>query len=331
MRDIYQELEPIRAIYVAGYYDEVLSGLEIFWNSILDSKEDILNSYMIVSYGVTVALKLGNLDEAWKWSQRGLAYSGNVNPAGESEFLNGEVAFARGDLATAAQYFEAARKMSGWRLFKGENPAYRKLVEQAADSCVPRSDGGDPDTADPVVSEAIRMAVWSGFCSSEDVEELIVELLAEGGDEKLVRKAAKREFDAKLAAEKTWPEQTDCDLLERAFAALEKRGILCLQNAGYTMEDGHQEAFAVMSDTQDDSFMGYSFFHGQDLERAIKGEGLMLAFDHVAGEVPEKVEVGRILKEELERVGFEVAWNGTPDERICIPKIQWHRRYRVSP
>lgn len=330
MKDFYPETAPVTALFVDGRYNDALNELERLWDAIPDPKTEILNSYLAVSFGAKIALKLGSLDEARKWSQRGLAFSGCVNQAGESEFLAGEVAFARGDMVTAAAYFEAASRFSGWRLFKGENPAYRRLVEKGAGSHTVECDGSGGGENDPAVNDAIHMAVWSGYCNAVDVEELIGDLVDEGGDANLLRKAAKREFDAKLAAEKRWPEQTDCDLLERAFAAIEKRGILCLQNAGYTMEDGHQEAFEALSERRDASFTGYCFFHGQDLERAIRGEGLMLAFDHVDGEDLEMVKVGRILKEELERVGFEVSWSGAPDDRICIPGIQWLRRYRAS-
>ena len=88
-----------------------------------------LNSYFVVSYGVAVAMKGKRLDDAWIWAQRGLSDSGNFSLAGESEFLVGEVAFARSDYDTASKYFKAANKMSGWKLFQTKNPRYRRLLE----------------------------------------------------------------------------------------------------------------------------------------------------------------------------------------------------------
>ena len=70
------------------------------------------------------------------------------------------------------------------------------------------------------------------------------------------------------------------------------------------------------------------FYDGQDLERALDGGGLLVAFDHVDGDVPDKIKVGNALKEELERVGFKIDWSGTTDQRINIPTIDWKRRYR---
>jgi hypothetical protein len=36
----------------------------------------------------------------------------------------------------------------------------------------------------------------------------------------------------------TWPRVTDCDRLNSVFAALSAKGIIALQNAGYTQSDG---------------------------------------------------------------------------------------------
>lgn len=122
---------------------------------------------------------------------------------------------------------------------------------------------------------------------------------------------------------------TDCDRLDEAFQALEGRGILALQNAGYTMSDGHDDAREVLIH-EPGRYQGYCFYHGQDLERAVEGRGLMIAFGHAEGDVPDKVKVGLAVKEELERVGFATEWDGTADRRINVPGIRWERRYEGS-
>ena len=37
-------------------------------------------------------------------------------------------------------------------------------------------------------------------------------------------------------------------------------------------------------------------------------------------------EVGRIIVEELRRAGFDVAWDGTFDLRIFVPRFDWKKR-----
>jgi len=63
------------------------------------------------------------------------------------------------------------------------------------------------------------------------------------------------------------------DRIRRAFAELNKRGIVALQNAGMTMSDGWEDA----NETATSSTRGATFYHRQDLERAMHGEGLLLA------------------------------------------------------
>ena len=73
-------------------------------------------------------------------------------------------------------------------------------------------------------------------------------------------------------------------------------------------------------------FFGYCFYHGQDLERAVSGNGLMLAYDHVDGDVGDKIKVAQNIQQELEKVGFTLDWNGTTGQRINIPNFDWKHR-----
>lgn len=181
---------------------------------------------------------------------------------------------------------------------------------------------------DKYILDSIHTWVWSGFYSPEEVDGMIDDILEDDADEKMLRAAVNPEFAKKRKAESEWPETTACDRLDSAFEALDKLGILCLHNAGYTMSDGHSDAGELLADQPKGRYFGYCFYHGQDLERAVQGEGLMLAFDHVDGDVPDKVKVGKMMKEELERVGFALVWDGTTNTRINIPNFDWKRRFK---
>jgi hypothetical protein len=128
---------------------------------------------------------------------------------------------------------------------------------------------------------------------------------------------------------KTWPEITDCDRLDKAFASLEKRGILGLHDAGYTQSDGYNDFREARGRHPNKaSIVGYCFYHGQDVERAIHGGGLYLAFGPVEPNEEEKggPKIGFIVREELERAGLGVEWDGTFAKRIYVPKFVWQRR-----
>ena len=131
------------------------------------------------------------------------------------------------------------------------------------------------------ILEIIKMRVWGGFQTPEDVQQAISDLLEGGEDEQMLRSAVDKEFFKKAESEKLWSETTDVDRLNLVFETLKSKGVLCLHNAGYTMSDGHYDANERLADYPKGQFYGYCFYHGQDLERALLGEGLMLAFDHV--------------------------------------------------
>jgi hypothetical protein len=174
----------------------------------------------------------------------------------------------------------------------------------------------------------IKARVWSGFYSPEEVDSMIDDVLEEDADEDFLRAEVPVEFQKKAEAERHWPPVTDCDCLDAAFRALDAQGVLALQNAGYTQSDGHTDAFEALSCAERGRYTGYCFYHGQDLERAVAGGGLMIAFNNVDGDgdPAAKTEVGRLVKEALEQAGLKCDWAGDPEKRIEIPHFDWKRR-----
>ncbi|MEJ2610140.1 MAG: hypothetical protein P8179_08635 [Candidatus Thiodiazotropha sp.] len=180
------------------------------------------------------------------------------------------------------------------------------------------------------ILEVIKVHVWGGFESPDKIYEVISELLEEGADEGLLREFVSIEFNKKAQAEKSWPRITDFDRLDSVFKSLKNNGILCLHNAGYTMSDGHEDSNEALSVYPKGKFFGYCFYHGQDLERVISGGGLMLAYDHVNGDVPEKIKVAQTIQQELEKAEFTLDWDGTTNQRINIPEFDWKHRTSTS-
>jgi hypothetical protein len=186
----------------------------------------------------------------------------------------------------------------------------------------------------PLSPDAVReidAQVRGGFEDRERIIEIFCEEMYSPGEldaaevEEAVDEAIARHEAAKL----NWPELTDCDRLDEAFDKINRRGIIGLQNAGYTQSDGYddfREAYHNASDSA--AILGYCFYHGQDLERAVAGGGLYLAFGPVDGQLEQTKgpEVGRIIVEELHRAGFEAAWDGSFDHRIHIPRFDWKKR-----
>lgn len=176
----------------------------------------------------------------------------------------------------------------------------------------------------------IQQLVWSGFYSTEDIQHMISDNLEMGCNEALLRQSVEPEFAKKRDAEKGWPKITDCDYLATAFATLDNQGILCLDLAGNTMSDGQGIAYEIIHDLPQGHYFGYCFYHSQDLDRAMVGEGLLLGFGHIDDDASDidDIKVGSMVKSALEKVGFELDWDGTAEQRIFIPRFDWKRRQR---
>jgi hypothetical protein len=172
----------------------------------------------------------------------------------------------------------------------------------------------------------IKTHVWSGFYSEEDVYQMIEDVLDENADVELLRAAVRPEFRRKRQAEVTWPTTTDCDRLDDAFAELNGDRFIALHNTGMTMSDGHADVDQPLKARGRSGIKGYCFYHGQDLERAVNGGGLWIAFGDLDGITEQKKAVGEQIKACLERHRFDAEWSGDPERRLAIPKLDWKRR-----
>jgi hypothetical protein len=128
---------------------------------------------------------------------------------------------------------------------------------------------------------------------------------------------------------KQWPEVTDVDRLDRAFSAIARRGVIAMQDAGFTQSDGYDDFLSAYERHPNASaVVGYCFYTRQDLEGAIQGRGLYLAFgpSDPKDEATVGVEVGRVIAEEVHNAGLRVDWDGSFGRRIRIPAFDWKKR-----
>jgi hypothetical protein len=155
---------------------------------------------------------------------------------------------------------------------------------------------------------------------------MIDDILEDDADEAMLRAAVAPEFEKKAAAEASWPETTDCDRLDQAFEELNSRGVIALHNAGLTQSDGLSDVTEVLQQRGQNETIGYCFYHGQDVKRAVDGDGLMIAFGDLADDETKKVQVGLLIQAVLNKFGLTVEWNSEPGTRLNISKLDWKRR-----
>lgn len=179
---------------------------------------------------------------------------------------------------------------------------------------------------DEYILKAIKTNVWSGFYSPDEVDAMIDDILEADADEAMLRAAVAPEFAKKAAAEASWPNSTDCERLDQAFEHLNLRGVIALHNAGSEMSDGITEVAEVLHEHGKENFRGYCFYHGQDVEGAIAGGGLMIAFGALENDTAKDAQIGALVRGVLQEFGFTVEWNGDPGTRLNIPVLDWKRR-----
>jgi len=197
----------------------------------------------------------------------------------------------------------------------------------------------DDDTTDIVntIAEWIDITAQSGMVSADDLvqqtRDRIEDDLGDEVDEGLVARLEERAragIAKREANEKSWPPVTMNDRLDRAFQEMNKAGIIALQGAGYTMSEGWDEANDIASSMPQQP-RGAVFYHWQDLERAVKGEGLWIAYGAYTDDDEAQEELSLAIAREavdiLKRAEVPATWEGTIDNRIFIAPFTWQRRY----
>jgi hypothetical protein len=142
---------------------------------------------------------------------------------------------------------------------------------------------------------------------------------------------ARRQLAAQRELEESWAEPTTNDRLDVAFATLRRQGIVALQDAGYTMSDGWEDVHAARDRVP--RTWGGVFFHRQDVERAVEGGGLMLAFGAFAGgddHEPESLRLAKQTCEALAAHDIATEWNGSLRQRIRVLPFEWRKRRWTS-
>jgi hypothetical protein len=179
----------------------------------------------------------------------------------------------------------------------------------------------------------IRIQVAAGYAPLAIVVEEAVDVFSDTSlPPEAVRTAAWSLAEEAVAAhhaeQAQWPAVTDCDRLDAAFATLEATGIVARQHFSCCGTCGATQIIDEMDRIAKDGqpVRGYTFFHVQDTEHAVDGEGLYLSYgaaDHRDRQAA--VEIGHEVVAALRAQGLQPTWNGRHAHRIGLPMV-WRRR-----
>ena len=194
----------------------------------------------------------------------------------------------------------------------------------------------DQDTLD-----FIERLVRAGYLDRDEIRESVADYLADTSaiDEAQVAAAVDAAIDRLRVDASTWPATTDNDRLDRAFERLGAAGVVARQDFACCTSCAHAEIWDEVPDP--DAWRGYVWFHRQDTERAVDGDGLYLGFGgrdersrlqrlilgrSADGARADPAAIGREIVQALADEGLAVTWNGEIDRRILVDPFEWRRR-----
>jgi hypothetical protein len=186
------------------------------------------------------------------------------------------------------------------------------------------------DEPSEVLLAHIEDVVRGGYLSRWEevlafVQRLVREQLERGTRTEPYVAHARRLFDAAVLEEARWTEPTVNDAIDRAFEELNRQGIVALQNAGGTRTQNWEAARK-----RDPAARGATWFSSQEVERAVRGEGLQLFFvafvDTPDARGPASLAIAREVRETLARHGVETEWDRRVDSPLRIPPFPWRKR-----
>jgi hypothetical protein len=189
----------------------------------------------------------------------------------------------------------------------------------------------DPHDLDDL-RDFIRLQVVAGFVPIDTMVDEAVDVFTDttvplASLRAAATTVAERAVAEHLAQQTAWPERTDCDRLDAAFAALESAGIVARQHFSCCGACGATEIHDEMDRVAKDgsTVRGYTFFHVQDTEHAVEGESLFLSYGAMDRDRDRAVAIGHEVVAALKEQGLHPAWNGRHANRIGLP-IVWRRR-----
>jgi len=138
--------------------------------------------------------------------------------------------------------------------------------------------------------ELIARDIATGFEAPADIVTSVVDLFASDYPDtpaaslrEMAEELVTRAIQEHVEAQAKWPAATDCDRLDRAFAELEEKGILCRQNFSDCLSGGHDAMQKEVAGAREQGrdIRGYTFFHAQDTDAVIESGAVFLAFGAV--------------------------------------------------
>ncbi len=124
-----------------------------------------------------------------------------------------------------------------------------------------------------------------------------------------------------------WPQVTDCDRLDAAFAELDRNGIICRQDFADCLSCGYAQIWGELKKVKQagKTVRGFAFFHQQDTEHAVLHGGIHLGYGSLVDDEKADLTIAGEVADTLRQYGFRVNWTNNIKQRIGV-ELDWKRR-----
>jgi hypothetical protein len=176
------------------------------------------------------------------------------------------------------------------------------------------------------LAEHVRVQVAVGHADVGDIVEEAASMFEV--EEATVRPLAEAAWAAAEADTETWPDVTDCDRLDTAFAALDRAGIRARQHFACCNTCGHHEMtddIQFARELRDAQIDGYVFYHRQDSEAAVTDGVLHLRYATLGDDDAACAAIGRRVEAALRAAGLAPTWEGDTARTIQLRAFRWQR------
>jgi hypothetical protein len=206
----------------------------------------------------------------------------------------------------------------------------RRKVE-AATVRMPIAIDTEPDGKLLELGDSIRRDVASAFYDEDAILTHAVASFEDDFEPAVLRREAQRLLREALGehkdAQRRWPARTDCDRLDDAFQALEKTGVIARQNFACCGTCGSSEIWDEIEAVHEAGgpTRGYAFYHVQDTDSAVEGDGLYLNYGACEEGEDAALAIGQDIVTQLQAHGLRTDWDGSWGQRIGV-SLDWKRR-----
>lgn len=187
---------------------------------------------------------------------------------------------------------------------------------------------GEVPTPDPEIAaqaeQYVRETLADGYLGIEAIIRETVYMVEDRLTSAQARPIVERLWLERVEEQQSWTEPTDPDRLERAFAALERDGVVARENFACCRGCGMTEIGAEMADQE--GARGFVFFHYQCTRSAAEGHGLSLYYGDLENSPQVTTAVGHEIVAALDSAGLSTQWDGNPDTAITVAPLDWRKR-----